>query len=697
MQILALALVLPTLAVADKRAFDLPDVYGVAQVNSPALSPDGKSVVFAVRRYDVAAGSAWSEIWSIGVDGKGERQLTSARKMDTDPRFAPDGKSILFVSNRSGSSQLWTLPVDGGEARALTHYAPGVENPVFSRDGRWIAVTSELWPDLAVDGALQAARDEAREKGKLDVHLADSLLYRHWTSWDEGKVSHVLLVDARTGAVERDLTPGGFDSPPFMLGGGRAYDFAPDGTGFVFMSNRDKDQALSTNSDLWLVALDEPASPRNLTDACEGWDGQPLYSPDGKSLAFLSQAQAGYESDLKRLAVLDLSSGAVRHLTSREGFDEQLTDFRWAKDGKALYFQAEVKGRTPIYRVALEGGKPEQIHQHAQIDAWELLGDDGSLVYARRAIAEPHELFLKARASSVAVRLTSFNAAYENEIDLRKPQEMWIDGAGGKQIHTFVITPHGFDPNKKYPLILNVHGGPQSQWADAFRGDWQVYGGKGYVVALANPTGSTGYGQGFCDDIGSDWGGCVYEDLMKVTDALAALPYVDPDRMGAMGWSYGGYMMMWMQGHTERFKCQAAMMGLYDLRSFYGATEELWFPKRDLGGAPWNSPQFEKWSPSNFVEKFKTPALVITGELDFRVPYTQSLQYFTALQERGVPSRLVVFPNAGHWPGWQEMLFYYGAHVDWFHRWLGGEPLGRDLEEWARLRSMPPRGEPGSR
>jgi len=689
MSTLALALLFCSIAPADKRAFDLPDVYGVAQVNSPQVSPDGKTVVFGVRRFDVAAGSSWSELWSIGLDGKDQRQLTSARKSDSDARFAPDGKSIVFVSNRSGSSQLWTLPLDGGEPRMLTDYAPGVESPVFSRDGRWIAVTSEIWPDIDIDSAAQKTRDETRAKGKLDVRLSDSLLYRHWTAWDEGKLAHVLLVDAKTGKVERDLTPGRFDSPPFMLGGGRAYDFSPDGNSLVFMSNHDEQQALSTNSDLWLVALDEPASPRNLTAACKGWDGLPLFSPDGKRLAYVSQAQPGDEADLKRLAVLELPAGDPHYLSSRKGFDDMVSDMRWSADGRSIFFQAEVKGRTPILRVAFDGKAPQLVHQHAMIDAFEFAAGSGDLVYARRGISEPHELFVLAAGAQSPRRLTSFNAAFEAEVDLRPAQELWVDAEDGNKIHVFLVTPHGFDPARKYPLILNVHGGPQSQWADAFRGDWQVYPGKGYVVAFANPTGSTGYGQEFCDAIANDWGGRVYRDLMTVTDALEQLPYVDKDRMGAMGWSYGGYMMMWMQGHTERFKCQAAMMGLYDLRSFYGATEELWFPKKDFGGAPWSSEQFEKWSPSNHVAKFKTPALVITGELDFRVPYTQSLQYFTALQEQGVPSRLAVFPNAGHWPGWQEMLFYYGAHVDWFQRWLGGEPLGRDLQEWARMRAMP--------
>jgi dipeptidyl aminopeptidase/acylaminoacyl peptidase len=261
-----------------------------------------------------------------------------------------------------------------------------------------------------------------------------------------------------------------------------------------------------------------------------------------------------------------------------------------------------------------------------------------------------------------------------------------VAGEDGYAIQVFVVTPHGFDPSRKYPLILNVHGGPQSQWADSYRGDWQVYPGKGYVVAFANPTGSTGCGQDYVDAISRDWGGRVYRDLMRVTDALAELPYVDAQRIGAMGWSYGGYMMMWMQGHTDRFRCQAAMMGVYDLPSFHGATEELWFPEHDLGGAPGESDDYERWSPSRHAASFRTPALVVTGERDYRVPYTQSLHYYTDLRRRDVPARLVVYPEAGHWPGWREMLFYYNVHLDWFHRWLGGDPAPWDVNEHARAR-----------
>jgi dipeptidyl aminopeptidase/acylaminoacyl peptidase len=261
---------------------------------------------------------------------------------------------------------------------------------------------------------------------------------------------------------------------------------------------------------------------------------------------------------------------------------------------------------------------------------------------------------------------------------------MWVQGSGNYKVHIFIVKPHDFDPAQKYPLILNVHGGPQSQWMDSYRGDWQVYPGKGYVVAFANPTGSTGYGQEFTAAISKDWGGRVFQDLMLVTDALENLPYVDKERMGSMGWSYGGYMMMWFEGNTHRFKASASMMGVYDLPAMFGATEELWFPEWDLGGAPWESEFYKKWSPANNVKNFATPCLVITGERDYRVPYTQSMEFFTALQKMKVPSKLIVFKNSGHWPNWHDMAFYYNAHLDWFHRWLGGKPAPYDPEKFIR-------------
>ena len=329
----------------------------------------------------------------------------------------------------------------------------------------------------------------------------------------------------------------------------------------------------------------------NLTAGNPGWDGSPLVSPDGRSIAYRSQARNGYESDLFRVAVLDLASGTTRYLTDRENFDNWVDEIAWSADGRSIVFQGEVHARNPLYRISLDGGSVQPLLTDGTIDGWDLL-PDGGVVYVRRTIDHPTELFRAELAGPGAdgngaptpAQLSHFNRQLEQEVDLRPAEEMWVDGAGDYKVHVFLIKPHDFDPAKKYPLILNVHGGPQSQFMDSFRGDWQVYPGKGYVVAFANPTGSTGYGQDFTEAISGDWGGRVFDDLMKVTDALETLPYVDTSRMGSMGWSYGGYMMMWFEGHTHRFAASASMMGVYDLEAMYGATEELWFPEWDLDG-----------------------------------------------------------------------------------------------------------------
>ncbi len=370
--------------------------------------------------------------------------------------------------------------------------------------------------------------------------------------------------------------------------------------------------------------------------------------------------------------MLDRATGTTRYLTDRASFSFWVDDMRWTADSQALVFEAEREGRNPLYRVPVAGGAPVELLRHATIAGWELTGGGAGVVYTHRAVAEPSEIFAASLEKPEPKRLTSFNAALEQEVDFRPAEEFWLPGDGTTRVHGFLVKPHDFDPSKKYPLILNVHGGPQQQWADSFRGDWQVYPAQGYVVAFCNPAGSTGYGQDFTDAIAGDWGGRPYRDLMKVTDGLAQLPFVDPDRIGLMGWSYGGYMTMWMQGHTTRFKCIASMMGVYDLEAEYGATEELWFPEHDFHGTPWDSAEYAKWSPSNFVKDFHTPALVLTGELDYRVPYTQSLAYYTALRKMGVPARLVVFPKSGHWPSWKEMARYYSEHLDFFNHYLGG-------------------------
>jgi dipeptidyl aminopeptidase/acylaminoacyl peptidase len=672
-------------AVAEKRAFTIEDLYRVKDVADPQVSPDGRTVLYTVGTKDLGRARRQSHVFSVPLAGGEPRQITVSDKSESSPRFSPDGRTIAFVSTRSGSENLYLMPTDGGEAQPLTKVSTGVSGPVWSPDGRWIAFAADVYPECGADDACNKKTAQRWKEGPLKAHMADALLYRHWTAWKDGTRTHIFLVAVPGGEV-RDVTPGDHDSPPFQLGGGVAYDFSPDSKELAFASNRSPDPASSTNSDLWVLDLTaKDAEPKSITTANPAWDGTPRYSPDGRSIAYLMQKQPGYESDLFRLGVYDRVTGTSRVLT--EAFRNWVDEFHWASDSRSIFFTAQVEGETPLHRVDVATGAVAKLITHATIDGFDLAGDGPRVVFASRSVGRPPEIYaapLAAAGPGPVAPLTRHNAALLDEVDVRPAERFRVDGAMGARIDVFVVKPHGFDPARKYPLILNVHGGPQSQWADAFRGDWQVYPGAGYVVAFANPHGSTGYGQDFTAEISGDWGGAVFEDLMKVTDALEKLPYVDADRMGAMGWSYGGYMMDWFLGHTTRFKALASMMGLYDLRSFYGATEELWFPEWDLRGQPWSSPLYEKWSPSKAVESFRTPTLVITGERDYRVPYTQSLQLFTALQKRGVPSRLVVFSEAGHWPSWYEMALYYTAHLEWFAKYLGGGPAPWTTEAFLR-------------
>ena len=642
---------------AQKRAFTIEDFYRVKVANDLALAPDERRVAFTVATTDLPHGKRTMQIWISGADGTDPHAVTSGDD-DSSPAFSPDGRWLSFVR----SDNIYLLPLNGGEPRQLTNISTGASDPVWSPDSRHIAFSSDVYPECGGDDACNKRIADRWKNGKLKAHMADALLYRHWTEWRDGKVTHTFVADVDGGNV-RDLTPGTVDFPPFDLGGPPQYDFSPDGSELCVVANPDPDRASSTNNDLWLVKV-SGGTPRNITADNKAYDSSPKYSPDGRYIAYRRQRQPRYESDLFQLAIYDRTSGTSRVVSGT--FDNWIDDFEWSADSRSIVFTAEVEGINPLYRLDIASGAITRIFADHTIDAFRV-ARDGTIFYIERSVAEPSELY---RGNHQ--RLTHLNDALVNEVDIRPAEVMWVTGADGARIQVFIVKPHNFDPGRKYPLILNVHGGPQLQWADSFRGDWQMYPGAGYVVAFPNPHGSTGFGQAFTAEISGDWGGRNYDEDMLVTDALAKLPYVDANRMGAMGWSFGGYMMNWFEGHTTRFKAIASMMGLFDLRSFYGATEELWFPEWDLRGEPWNSDLYEKFSPSYFVKNFKTPCMVLTGERDYRVPYTQGLQMFTSLQKMGVPSRLIVFTDSGHWPSWYEMALYYTAHLEWFQKYLGG-------------------------
>lgn len=666
-------------ASAAQRGFEIEDLYRLKGLATPALSKDGKTVVYALTTSDIRASKRRTNLWRASATGGDATQLTFGESADTDPQFTPDGRAIAFLSTRvENEAQLFLLPLGGGEAEKKTSFPGGVSGVLFSEDGKKIVFAATVYPECGADVACNKKAADAREKNKLKAHIADRLLFRHWTAWQDGQRTHLLMQDLESGKLT-DLTPGDFDSPVFSLGG-RDYDLSKDGRLVVFASNRDANEAATTNADLYLVETSASAealkAPRRLTKQNPSWDGGPRFSPDGTTIWYRTQTIATYESDRFRLAKLDVASGTSTVLTEKS-FDNQINDLEPSDDGKTVYFTADVAGRVPLCSFDVATGRIDTLSSTGVVDGFAMGPGDAFAVILRRQIGLPGTLFnVPLRVRRAELKISSHNDELLKEVDVRPGEEITVTGANGKKIQVWIVKPHGFDPAKKYPLILNVHGGPQQQWADAFRGDWQVYPGSGYVVAFPNPHGSTGFGQDFTAAISGDWDGKVMTDIDRVREHLAALPYVDAGRMGFMGWSWGGYAAMWQAGNRpDAWKAIASMMGVYDLRSMYSSTEEVWFPHWDLGGAPWDkAAAYTKQSPSSYVKSYKTPTLVVTGQRDYRVPYAQSIMFFTDLQLRNVPSRLLVFEKAGHWPSWAEMATYYAAHLDWFHKYLGGAP-----------------------
>jgi dipeptidyl aminopeptidase/acylaminoacyl peptidase len=490
-----------------------------------------------------------------------------------------------------------------------------------------------------------------------------------------------------SGGAPADLTPGDRDVPPFSVGGDLDFDVSADGRDFAFAMNPDKVEAVSTNSDVWIAPFAGGGPPRNLTAANRAFDGSPRFSPDGKWLAYRAQSRPGNEADRFRLLVLDRASGVTRELTPR--FDAWVEDYRWAPDSRSIYFLTHVKGRGAILRIALAGGEPIEVWRGGTPAKLEVARDGSQIFFTASSLSRPAEIFsISTRAPAgkpgAARPVVRANESLLAETELGAVSERSTKSADGRDLHAWLVTPPGFDPSKKYPAVVLIHGGPQSAWNDAWSYRWnpQVFAAHGYVVYAPNPRGSVGFGQEFVDQISRDWGGRVYDDLMKQTDDLESLPYVDRDRIGAAGASYGGYMVAWILGHTDRFKTLVCHDGIIDTRSMALETEELWFPTWDFGGWPWDSELYEKWNPLRFIDRFRTPTLVVTSEKDYRVPFGQGLQLFTALQVRNVPSRLLTFPDEGHWvlkPG--NSRVWHAVVMDWLARYLGGASPDRDSLE----------------
>lgn len=651
-------------ASAVARPIEVEDLFRLGRVSDPQPSPDGKWVAYVVTEVLKEENRTQADIWITAADGSGTpRRLTQSPRHDRHPRWSPDGKWIAFESARDGEMQIYLLPAEGGgEARKLTTLSTGASQGVWSPDGKAIAFVSAVYPEFSDKPFAEAdkankAKADAREKSKVKARVADKLLYRHWDSWVDDKRQHLFVVKVKPeGTADgepRNVTPGENDAVPTSstFSGGDDFAWSPDAKEIVFMAPPlpVREQAWSTNHDVWAVNL-ETGGRRNLTEANKAADGLPRFSPDGKLLAYRAQKRAGFEADKWDVIVLDRASGQRRNLT--ETWDYSVDNIVWSPDGKTIFTQAHDKATEPVFAIAVADGAVTRV-VHGGVNSEVAVTRDGkTLFFSHQRLTQPAEIARAAVGSPDAapVLLTRTNAEKLAQLDLVKPESVTVSGAGGTPVQMWIVKPPGFVAGKKYPLVFWVHGGPQSAFLDSWSTRWnpQVWAAQGYVLALPNPRGSTGFGQKFTDEISRDWGGKVFEDLMACVAYLEKQPYVDTARMASAGASYGGYMMNWFQGHTGKFKTLVTHCGVYNFTSMYGVTEETWFDEWEHG-IPWENPDYEKQSPHRFAAKFKTPNLVIHNELDFRVPIDQGLALFTTLQRKGVPSKLLVFPDEGHW------------------------------------------------
>jgi len=644
------------------------DFIGIKRVSDPQFSPDGQHIAFVMTVMDKAKNTSNSDIWIISAKGGRPWQLTSSPQADFNPRWAPDGKTIAFISTRKGSPpQIWMIDPSGGEAYQLTDISTGATGVIWSPTGKHLAFTSSVYPDCDTDECNEK-KNKTRDESPVKAQVFDELLYRHWNAWREGKRSHVFVV-AADGGKPRDVTPGDFDTPPISLGSGHDYAFSPDGKEICFVRNIDPElkMALGTNNDLFLTPL-EGGTISKLTENRAN-DNSPHYSPNQKYIAYRAMARPGFEADKYSLMLYDRQSKTAKNLT--EKLDASVSEIHWAEDSSALYITYGQKGRTTLARVSLKDGSIETILEGHTFRSVGISGDATQAVLLKQAMHQPPEIYTLDLKTKNLKSLTQINTQLTGKLLLNQAEEFWFRGAAGAKVHGFLLKPPGFDPQKKYPLLMLIHGGPQGAFNDDFHFRWnaQMFATPGYVIATINFHGSTGYGQAFTDSISGDWGGKPYEDIMLGLDHLhSQYEFIDRDKTAAAGGSYGGYMVNWIEGHTDRFDCLISHAGVFDLRSMHGATEELWFPEWDLRGTPWsNAESYSKWSPSFYVQNFKTPCLVIHGQLDFRVPVTQGFQLFTSLQRKGIPSKLLYYPDEGHF-----VLKPQNAELWWktIHDWL---------------------------
>jgi dipeptidyl aminopeptidase/acylaminoacyl peptidase len=689
----------PAQETAASHPFSAVDMQSMQRIAEPQASPRGDLVVFALRTTDFAANRGKTDLWLVAAGGGGARPLTSDGAGYNNVRWSPDGAALYFLSTRSGSSQIWRLsPMPTGQGAApaaalaqVTRLPVDVSGFILSPDGALAAISADVFPDCPTL-ACTHNRLEEKDKSKVKARLYPDGggFVRHWDAWEDGTRSHLFVLRLpAAGALAAGAGGGGAaaaepvdlmrgmiaDAPSKPFGGTEEYAFAPDGRSLVFTArDAGRQEAWSTNFDLYQVPVDGSHPAKDITAANPAWDTYPAFSPDGKTLAYAAMTRPGFESDRFHIVLRDLASGRERRLA--EEWDRSTGPLLFSPDGRTLFTTAEDLGQQPLFAIDVATGKVRKLVVSGHVEAPALAGAD-RLVFTLDTLRSPAEVYTVGRDGSGLTQITHVNAQRLAAIRMGEPEQFHFAGAAGDTVYGWVVKPVDFQPGKRYPIAFLIHGGPQGSFDNHFHYRWnlEVYAGAGYGVVAIDFHGSTGYGQAFTDSISKDWGGKPLEDLkLGLAAAVARYPWLDGDRACALGASYGGFMINWIAGNwPDRFRCLVSHDGTFDQRMMYYATEELWFPEWEMGGPYWQDPEaYEKWNPVRFVDRWRTPMLVIHGSLDYRIPVTQGLGAFTALQRRGIPSELLSFPEENHWvlkPA--DSLLWHQTVLSWLARWLG--------------------------